>query len=172
MKALLIIAQNGFQDVELKGVRDGLLAAGFSVVLSSTETGSCTGKFGSVETATVAIRGVRVSDYDRIAFIGGPGAAELADNPNATALARAVAKAGIPFGAICIAPTIFAKAGVLRGRKATVWDDGAGTQVNMLKAAGADFTGEPVTVHGLLVTGNGPDAAVEFGKVFAALKVT
>jgi hypothetical protein len=27
-KALLVIAQNGFQDVELKGVRDGLMNAG------------------------------------------------------------------------------------------------------------------------------------------------
>ncbi len=172
MNALLIIAKEGFQDLELKGTRDALLAAGFSVVLASTETGPCTGKFGSTETATVEIRGVAIGKYDRIALIGGPGAAALADNQNALSLVRAIAKAGIPLGAICIAPTILAKAGVLKGKKATVWDDGQGTQAAMLRAAGAEYTGERVTVDGLLVTGNGPDAAQEFGKVFAGLKAT
>ena len=73
-KSLLIIAQQGFQDVELDGTRKGLVDAGFSIVLASTEAGECTGKFGGKETATVALRDVNVADYDRIAFIGGPGA--------------------------------------------------------------------------------------------------
>ena len=172
MKALLVIAKNGFQDVELKGTRDALLAAGFSVVLASTEAGPCTGKFGSIEKATVAIRGVPVADFDRIAFIGGPGAAELGENPNALSLVRAIAKAGIPLGAICIAPTILAKAGVLKTKKATVWDDELGTQAALLTAAGAEYTGQAVTVDGLLVTANGAAASVEFGKTFAGLKAT
>lgn len=168
MKALLVIAQKGYQDVELKGTRDGLLAAGFSVVLCSKETGECIGKYDGRETSEIAMRDVKVGDYDRVAFIGGPGAFALADDADALALARAVETAKKPLGAICIAPTILAAAGVLRGKKATVATP-SGEQVPFLESKGAVYTGEPVTVDGLVVTANGPAAAVEFGKTFASL---
>lgn len=167
-KALIVIAKENFQDHELAGTCDGLIAAGFDVVLASTAIGTCTGKFGSKENATVSAIDVKVADYDRIAFIGGPGAAPLADDKRCQVLARAQAEAKKPLGAICIAPTILAKAGVLRGKRATVWNkDGA--QESLLKEHGATYTGEPVTVDGLIVTANGPEAAMEFGRTLAAL---
>lgn len=165
--ALVIIASEGFQDQELKGTRDGLIAAGFTVTLGSTRTGPCSGKFGSEEIAQVALPDVEVTDYDRIAFIGGPGARDLWDDGDAQGIARDTLEAGKILGAICIAPGILAKAGVLKGRKATIWNED-GKQEALMKEVGAVFTGEPVTWDGLIVTGNGPDAAEEFGRAFAA----
>lgn len=81
-------------------------------------------------------------------------------------MARATVEAGKPLGAICIAPLILAKAGVLKGRKATVWDSG-GEQIAILKAHGAVYTDQAVVIDGSVVTGNGPGAAGEFGRVFA-----
>ncbi len=167
-RALLIIAPQGYQDVELDGTRKGLLEANFEVVLASTEAGVCTGKFGGKEQATVAMRDVNISDYDRIGFIGGPGAHELRDNADAHRIARETVRANKPLGAICIAPTILAAAGVLTGKRATVWNED-GSESAGLEAAGAIYTGDSVTQDGLLVTGNGPKAAVEFGKAFASL---
>ena len=166
--ALLIIAQSGYQDHELAGTRDGLVAAGFDIVLASKEAGECTGKLGGTENATVALRDVSVADYDRIAFIGGPGMIPYADEPDAVAVARAAGEAGMPLGAICIAPTILAKAHVLEGKRATVWDSD-GEQEALLKQYDALYTAEDVTVDGQIVTANGPHAAEEFGKTFAAL---
>lgn len=168
-RALLVIAKAGFQDHELQATREALLEEGFHVILASTETGSCIGKFRSVEEAVIAMKNVDVLNYDRIAFIGGPGAAALADDESARALCFAVVHAKKPLGAICIAPTILAKARVLQGKNATVWDDGEGTQIGILEDAGAIYTGEAVTVDGMIVTGNGPEAAELFGKVFAAI---
>ncbi len=168
LKSLLIIARNGFQDHELAGVRSELLKAGFRVILGSTEAGPCTGKFGSTEEATVALKDCRVADYDRIAFIGGPGAEALSENEDARALARATVDAGKPLGAICITPLILAKAGVLKGRKATVWDSG-GEQIAILKAHGAIVIHQAVVVDGSIVTGNGPQAALSFGVALAGL---
>lgn len=166
--ALIIIAQEGFQDVEFAGTKQGLEAAGFPVVIASTEAGECTGKFGGKETASIALRDVVVTDYDRIAFIGGPGAHALVDNFDALNVARTTVEAGMPLGAICIAPKILANAGLLKGKNATVFDtDGANEQ--FLIRHGAEYTGKPVTVDGHIITANGPDAAVEFGKTFAAL---
>lgn len=166
--ALIIIASEGFQDVELKGVRDALLAAGFTVTLGSTGVGPCAGKFGSEEISQIALPDVEITDYDRIVFIGGPGARELWDDGDAIDIATDTVEAGKPLGAICIAPGILARAGVLKGKKATIWN-ADGKQEEVLTGAGATFTNEPVTRDGLIVTGNGPEAAPEFGRIFAAI---
>jgi len=153
--------------MELEGTRNGLTEAGFEVVFCSKEVGSCVGKLGGSEQASVALRDVAIGEYDRVAFIGGPGAADFASDPDALHLAQSVVRANKPIGAICIAPTLLAKAHVLEGKRATVWDKG-GEQIALLEQYGAEFTGEPVTVDGNIVTANGPDAAVEFGKTMGS----
>lgn len=167
--ALLVIAQKGFQDHELAHIRSALENAGFEVRLASGAAGKCVGKFGVSELADVAVTEINVTDYDRLVFIGGPGAAMWKDNTEMKHLARTFASTNRPLGAICIAPMLLAAAGVLNGKRATVWDDGKGTQIAYLKAHGAKFTGEQVTCADNIVTGNGPKAAQEFGLIFGAL---
>lgn len=166
--ALIFIAQRGYQNVELQGVRDALRAAGFAVTLCSKEAGECRGKYDGTEQAEIAMRDAHMEQYDRVAFIGGPGAGAYAEDPEAQALARAAAQSGMPLGAICMAPVILAAAGVLQSKRATVWNED-GRQEAALQAGGAAYTGEAVTLDGRLVTGNGSAAAAEFGKAFAAL---
>ncbi len=168
LPALLVIAQNGFQDHELGPTRNALLNAGFSVVLASTQIGACVGKYGSTEEATIVLKDVRVSAYDRIAFIGGPGAFALVENEDALRIARETASSALILGAICIAPKILAAAGVLAGKKATVAESD-GTPKVFLVEKGAVYTGEAVTVDGGIITANGPDAAEEFGQIFATM---
>lgn len=165
-KALVIIAQEGYQDIELAGTREGLIQGGYAIVIASSTRGSCRGKLGRTETAAIALSQVKTDDYDLVVFIGGPGAAALADDLQAQRIAREAVKLGKRLGAICIAPTILAKAGVLQGKKATVWDS-SGEQANLLRKCGATYTREPVTVDGDIVTANGPAAAQEFGRVLA-----
>jgi protease I len=166
--ALVVLAQEGYQDHELEGTVQGLSGAGFDIALCSKESGACTGKFGGKVQATLAMRDVDPSAFDRFAFIGGPGAKALRDDPEALALAKKIAGTGHVFGAICIAPTILAAAGVLKGKKATVWNND-GEQGTFLSYHGAEFTDDDVTVDGLLVTANGPEAAAEFGKKLASI---
>ena len=166
--ALLIIAAQGYQDHEYAGTRAGLEAAGHRITVASTAVGMCTGRFGGKEEATVALPDVDVSPFEKVAFIGGPGAAALADDDDAQRVACDTVAAGKVLGAICIAPTILARAGVLRGKRATVWDSG-GEQVAILERGGAKYTGEDVTVDGKIVTGDGPAAAVKFGETLATL---
>ncbi len=167
--ALVVIARQGYQDVELDGLLKALKAQGFSVQLCSTVAGPCTGKFGGAKQAEIALKDADVSAYDRVAFVGGPGALALVENADALRVARDATKAGIVLGAICIAPLILAKAGVLKGKQATVWTDAKKDQIALLEAAGARYTGNTVTVDGMLVTGNGPNAADEFGRTFSTL---
>ncbi|MDD5086856.1 MAG: DJ-1/PfpI family protein, partial [Candidatus Nanoarchaeia archaeon] len=62
--------------------------------------------------------------------------------------------------AICIAPVILANAGVLDGKKATVFPSGK----DDIMVRGADYTGEQVTQDGKVITANGPAAARSFGE--------
>lgn len=167
--ALLIIAQDGYQDIEYAGTRGELERGGFTIVVASGDGGTCTGKLGGSVSGTIPMRQVKAEDYDVIAFIGGPGAQVYARHPEALRIAHEAVVAGKTVGAICIAPLILAKAKVLTARKATVWDDGNGTQTEILEQAGAICTGDSVTVDGRIVTGNGPDAAEEFGKTLVAV---
>ena len=138
-------------------------------MIASKEAGACHGKLGGTEQATIAMRDVKISDYNRCAFIGGPGAGAYAEDPDALKVARDAAASEMPLGAICIAPTILAAAGVLKGKKVTGWDDGEGTQIRFLESHGALFVDAPVVTDGMLVTGNGPGAAEEFGQILANL---
>lgn len=166
--ALLILAQKDYQDHEYAGTRKGLESAGYEIAVASSKAGKCRGKFGGKEKATLALKAVDISQFDKIAFIGGPGAIEFIKNPDAHRIAKEALEQGKKLGAICIAPAILASAGVLNGKKATVWN-GDGRQSSFIESAGASFTGEDVTVDGDIVTANGPPAAERFGEVLAGL---
>ncbi len=166
LPALVIIAKEGFQDHEFAGTELALIEAGFEVIVASTEVGDCRGKFSTIVPAQMELKDIKVTDFDRIAFIGGPGAKTLQHDKDAHRIAKETLAAGKVLGAICIAPTILAYAGVLDGKNVTAWNEDGDTE-KILTDAGATFTDEDVTVDGLLVTGNGPDAAEEFGETLA-----
>ncbi len=171
-KALLIIAQKDYQDREYERTSAELERGGLEVTVASGEGGTCTGKFGGSVLNTIALAQVKIADFDCIIFIGGPGAEAYVRHPEALRLAHEAVAASLPLGALCIAPLILAKARVLEGRQATVWDDGRGTQAAILKQAGAVYTGDSVTRDGMIVTGNGPEASEEFGRTLVELTRT
>ncbi|MBU1999205.1 MAG: DJ-1/PfpI family protein, partial [Candidatus Omnitrophica bacterium] len=111
---------------------------------------------------------INIKDFDGIVFVGGKGASAYFDDPVAHKLAQDSLKENRILGAICIAPVILARAGVLKGKKATVWSSEAG----QLRDKGADYTGQNVERDGKIITAAGPFAANEFGEELArALEV-
>ena len=62
--------------------------------------------------------------------------------------------------AICIAPVTLANAGLLKGRKATVYQ----SQTDALVRGGAHYTKAAVQVDGRIITADGPDSATRFGE--------
>jgi len=163
-KALFIIAQEDYQDKEYGDTKKVLEDAGVEVITASKEVGPCQGAFGLTTEATVALTEVNVSDYDAIVFIGGSGASVYQHDTQAHLTAQEAINRNKILAAICISPTTLAYAGVLEGKKATVWDDGKRTQAKILEENGATFTGEEVTVDGNIITANGPPAAEKFGQ--------
>jgi protease I len=168
MDVLIIIAQKGFQPMEYKDTRAELEKAGLKVVVASITTDTAVGKDGSIVKPDIAVKNAEASDYTAIAIIGGRGAVELGKHKEVFDLLKDAYTKDKVIAAICIAPTILANAGLLEGKKATVWNED-GMQEHVLAEHGAFYVDEPVVVDGKIVTANGPMAAKEFGKTIAKL---
>lgn len=169
-KIAMIIAFREFQDEEYFIPKQILKTAGAEITTSSASLGKAIGGLGGEAEVNILIKDLRVADYDAILFIGGPGAQKYIDDEDCYQVAREVIKTGKVLGAICIAPIILAKAGVLEGKKATVWSspmDKFG--VKLLRSSGAVYQSEPVVTDGKLVTADGPMAAKKFAETIINL---
>ena len=96
---------------------------------------------------------------------GMPGTTNLAKSPAAEPLVRRTLEHGGRAAAICAAPTALAAFGVLNGKKATVYP---GMYAD-LTAAGASYTGLPLTIDGSIVTGEALGAAIPFALALARI---
>jgi protease I len=162
-RAALIVGRENFRDEELFETRRVLTDAGVNTVVASTKLGAIRGMLGGVAGATILVNELRVDDYDAIIFIGGAGALEYFESRVAWNIAREAVQKRKILGAICIAPAILANAGLLKGVRVT----GFPTEQDRLQRAGALYTGVPVERDGLIITGDGPMAAVLFGRAIA-----
>ncbi len=169
-KILFVIAFKDFRDEEFFEPKEILEKAGFQIDVASTEKGTAVGVNGGEAEVNFAVEEVNVDDYQAIVFVGGPGASRNIENQRFHHLAReAMAKNKI-LGAICIAPLILARAGVLENRKATVWTSALDRRpIQQLKDGEATYENKPVVVDGNIITANGPQSAKEFGKTILKL---
>lgn len=159
-RVALVVASSGFQDEELSGTNGVLTSAGVQTIVVSSRAGSATGSSGTSVQALVPLSQLRVDDVDAVVFIGGVGANEYANNPVAHTVARDTLARGKILGAISLAPSILAYAGLLNGVKVTAFE----TERERLVSAGAIFTGNPVERDRQIVTANGPAASALFGQ--------
>jgi protease I len=161
----MFIAFQGFRDEEYTEPRKVLEAAGIKVVTVSTAKGLARGKFSATAEVDKTLDEVNPADYDALTLVGGHGALGHLDTPKVHELFRDAAGLGKLIGAICISPVVLAHAGMLKGKKATVFPDGAAE----LKKAGADYTAEDVVVDGKLVTADGPVPAGKYARALVEL---
>ena len=170
-KALLVVAQNGFQPVEYAHTRAELEKAGILVSVASPQKGKATASNGTIIETDFAIKEINIDDFDALVIIGGPGArADLSGLPELTNLIKSAYQKQKIVAAICISPTLLAEAEILKGKKATVWSIPTNKiGVEILTQHEAEYTGNPVEVDGNIITANGPQAAREFGKKIAEL---
>jgi putative intracellular protease/amidase len=111
------------------------------------------------------LEGVSLESYSGVIFVGGEGAAALAEHPDALRLAREAAQQRKLVAAWGRAVEVLARAGVLKGKRVT----GDPALRAVLEKAGAKVSTRPVEVDGTLVTGLDDAAGMRFGKALAAI---
>ncbi len=172
-KAVIIIAFRDFRDEEYFPVREILEQSGIEIKTASNKKGIAVGAEGGEAIVDLLVSEVNLADFDAVVFIGGPGCLENLDNDDSYKLARETVRQRKVLASICISPVILAKAGLLKGKRATVWSSPMYREsVAALRDNGAIYEDEPVVRDGRIITGNGPLAAKEFSQTILELLIS
>jgi len=167
-KAAIIVAFRDFRDEEYFIPKQVLRSFGIEVVTVSSQKGKAIGSYGGVVNIEKTLDEIKVSGFDAVLFAGGSGAANYINNAKCHKIANEAAEKGKILGAICMAPAILARAGVLKNKKATCWQSALDKSVvKILKDEGAHYMREPVVIDGRIITASGWKAARKFGEAIA-----
>ena len=165
-KIAIIIAFRDFRDEEYFIPKQTFEMAGAKITTVSTSIGDAVGKLGGEARVDLTLDELKVGHYNAIIFVGGPGAAKYIEDPQAHQIVQETADSAMILGAICVAPAILARAGVLAGKEATVWSSLMDkSTVKILKEEGVKYKAEHVVKDGNIITADGPAAAKEFAQV-------
>lgn len=159
-KALIVIANNGFQDYEFGVPFDLLSKSGVSVTIAAGKKWECVWVFWSKTFADIELSSADASKYDMIIFIWWWWAyAQYFGDKDYLRLAKEAKK----LWAICIAPMIISASGVFNGKNVTSWDQNW-VQKRFIQENGWFWVDKSVVVSWNIVTANGPEAAEEFAQ--------
>ena len=156
-KTALLLA-DGFEEVEALTVVDLLRRAGVGCdMVSIANKPEVIGSHGIVVKADKLWAETDFSAYLGVILPGGlKGTQNLAADENVIGLLRDFAGEGKLTAAICAAPTVLAKAGLLKGKKAVCYPGLEG------ELTGAEYTVESVVQDGAVITSRGVGTAIDF----------
>ena len=159
MKKVYLFLADGFETVEALAPVDVMRRAGLQVV-----TVSVMGRLDVLSaqdimvSADVLLEEACLCDADALVL---PGGSVGTENMSAhKALCEKIVEAdkrGVLIAAICAAPMVLGRLGLLEGRKATCYP---GCEVDL---KGADYTAVAVEEDGNIITGCGPGVSFDFG---------
>lgn len=168
-KVLIIIAPRNFRDEELTEPIHYLEKNGIAYDVVSTARGLAVGMLGGkmlIEKTIAEVKDAGITGYAGIIIVGGGGSPEyLWNNSSLLELVRQFDSSGKIVSAICLSPAVLARAGVLKEKTATVFNDDLA--IEEIRNGGGVFKSEPIVVDGRIITANGPQAAGGFGEKVA-----
>jgi protein deglycase len=157
MKVLMPLAE-GFEEIEALTVVDILRRAEIDVVMAGQKDGLVEGAHKIVVKPDASLGKISIRDFDGVVLPGGfPGFVNLGKDERVLDMVREMDKSGRYVAAICAAPSVLVKAGVLQGRKATV------NPAGKAEVSGcANYCEDRVVVDKNLITSQSPGTAMEF----------
>lgn len=153
-----VFLANGFEEIEAITCVDLLRRAEIQVkTVSVMEEKLVYGAHGIGIEADILFQ---YGDYERCGMMvlpgGMPGTTNLCNHKELNEELKAFVQAGKPVAAICAAPMVLGRAGLLQGRQATVYP-GMEKELD-----GAFYKDEQVVVSGNIITSKGPATAIPF----------
>lgn len=165
MGTVYVFFADGFEEIEAFTAVDTLRRAGLNVeIVSVTSDEIVMGAHDVSLLCDVNFENCDFSDADLLLLPGGmPGAGTLDKHVGLRKLILDFAEKNKPIAAICAAPMVLGKLGLLKGRKATCYP----SFEQYLE--GAQCVDEPVVCDGNIITAMGPGAAMEFSLTIVEL---
>jgi len=159
-KIVMVLPENNFRDEEFLRPKEIFEKQGMQVKVASTNAECARGVLGAMVKPDMLVSAIKIQDFDAVVFVGGEGATQYWDDPTAHRLVQESLKSNKVVAAICIAPVTLARAGALKGKRATVWY----SEANQIEAGGATYTATGVKRDGKIVTASGPAEAKKFAE--------
>ena len=166
---VLVPLSPGFEELEFVAVVDILRRAGVDVVTAGLPAGrgAIEGSHGIAIAPDVDWEEVDLASITAVVLPGGPGTRRMGEDARLLALVRRLAGEGRPLAAICAAPLVLARAGVLEGREATSHPSARG------ELGGAKVIADQrVLWSANVLTSQGAGTAVEFALALVAAWVS
>ena len=156
-----VICMNGFEEVEGLTVVDMLRRLGIDCDIVGKE-GYVTGSHNITVKADRLLETLKADDYEAVVLPGGlPGATNLRDDEKVISVIKAMNNSGKIVAAICAAPIVLERAGLLEGKEFTAYP-GFGEKIKEGR-----FTEELVVKYGNIITSRGPATSMEFAFAIA-----
>ncbi len=156
---------DGFEEIEAVTPLDILRRAGAEIkTVSITDTLEVQGAHGIVVRADITLSEVSKDAAEMLILPGGSlGTQNLGACETLCDMLKDADEAGVYIGAICAAPTILAKMGLLNRRRATCYPSLAGVLIeNSVK-----YKNDKVVLDGNYITSEGAGTAADFGFALA-----
>jgi protease I len=167
-KVLMVISERGFRDEEFGEPFKILKAAGHSVTVAGSSPREASGMLGMRVKPDAEIDSVNPSDYDAVVVVGGSGTpTHLWPSKALQQALRTVYERNGVVAAICLAPVTLARAGLIKGRRCTVYR--TPESISEMEKGGCMLQRDQVVVDGRIVTADGPTAAKTFGEAIIKL---
>jgi len=157
-KVAIFIAFNNFRDEEYQITKETLEKEGISVETISISKGIAKGMIKIKANVDKTIDEINPDDYEILIFAGGSGVLKELDNEKIYNIIRKFYSTKNKIAAICLSPVILAHAGILEGKRATVWE---GEKEELIKNK-AIYTGKSVEFDSNIITADGPESARNF----------
>lgn len=157
MKKVVVFLATGFEEIEALAVVDILRRADVEVDICSLNGEYVTGSHNITIKSDVLIENVEIDKYQCIVLPGGlPGSTNLRDDERIIEFIKDFDNKGKLIAAICAAPIVLEKAGIIRDRKVTSYP---GSLENAKKV---NYKEEVVVASENLITSRGPATVLEF----------
>lgn len=157
MAKILIPLASGFEEIEAITNIDVLRRAGLEVLTAGIGGTEIEGDHGIKIKTDTTIEEVKAEDLKAVVLPGGmPGAANLKANSELLQLIKELYAEAKLCAAICAAPIVLEKAGILVEKQATSYP-GFDKELNS-----ANYSQERVVIDDNIITGRGPGVAMEF----------
>lgn len=163
---IITLLANGFEEIEALTPVDVLRRAGLDVKTCSIGEKGVMGAHGIEVFSDLSPSEIDPADVDMLILPGGmPGATNLDASPLTDALIESVLSKGGRLAAICAAPLVLGRRGLLEGKNATCYP---GFESEL---SGANVTGEGVVTDGNITTAKGMGVALDFALELVRLTV-
>lgn len=161
---IIVLLADGFEEIEALLPVDMLRRAGRDVKTVGIKNKTVVGSHGITVIADAETSEIDLSMVDMAVFPGGmPGATNLDASPFSDEVIRAVVRNGGRLAAICAAPLVFGRRGLLDGKMATCFP---GFEKEL---RGAIISTKAVVTDGMITTANGMPAAYKFAEELVRL---